>query len=91
MEFQRRRKTITRLAIAIAVLSLLVTGTFFTGIISSPVTAALIFLAVGFCAAYTNFKLWRCPSCKAHLGRLYIGVSGPKFCPQCGIRLAPDR
>lgn len=41
-------------------------------------------------AAVSNLVFWRCPACGGHLGKLYIGLPLPKFCPNCGVRMLED-
>lgn len=47
---------------------------------------ALIFATIGL-SIWGGTTFWRCPSCKGHLGKLYIGLDHPKYCPECGIEL----
>ncbi len=54
--------------------------------ISKTMTGALLVVSFVW-ALIVHVKLWRCPSCNGHLGRLYLGLKLPKFCPHCGIRL----
>lgn len=85
-EFTQRRATITRLAIVLGIIAGGAVIFFYQGITSN--TTAMILLAVIFAAAaYVHIRVWRCPSCNGHLGRLYLGLKEPKHCPNCGIKL----
>lgn len=42
----------------------------------------ILALAVIFGVLVFSFINWRCPSCRAYLGK---GL-GPKFCPKCGVK-----
>lgn len=46
----------------------------------------LVFVSLGL-SVWGVHKFWRCPSCQKHLGKLYIGLDHPKYCPECGIEL----
>ena len=85
-EFAKRRSKLTRLAIFLGIIvGGVVIMDFQTGI-SKPTTAIL--LGISFIwALIVHVKIWRCPSCNGHLGRLYLGLKEPKFCPNCGIKL----
>ena len=54
------------------------------------VVGAAIFAVVFVIAAFVNIRVWRCPACNGHLGRLYIGIPGPRHCPQCGTSLVKE-
>ncbi len=85
-EFTIRRAKITRLAIVLGIIAGGAVIFFYQGITSN--TPAIILLAVVFAfAIYVHIKVWRCPSCNGHLGRLYLGLKEPKHCPNCGIKL----
>jgi len=85
-EFAIRRAKITRLAIMLGIIAGGVVIFFYQG--SASNTTAMILLAVIFApAVYVHIKVWRCPSCNGHLGRLYLGLKEPKHCPNCGIKL----
>jgi len=49
----------------------------------------VLVLALLTIAVVSNLVFWRCPACGGHLGKLYIGLQYPKFCPNCGVRLLP--
>ena len=88
-EFEERRSKLTRLAIIIGVIVGAVSIVAYQSGISKTMTGIL--LAVSFIwALIVHVKLWRCPSCNGHLGRLYLGLKLPKFCPHCGIQLIED-
>lgn len=85
-EFAVRHAMITRLAIVAA----LITGVAFFFLykgLASNTTAIILFIAIFILAAFVNIKVWRCPSCGGHLGKLYLGLKQPKHCPNCGIKL----
>ena len=46
-----------------------------------PLAAILLLGKIAF-----NIAAWRCPSCGGALGASY----GPRFCPNCGVRLKGD-
>jgi len=88
-EFTSRRKKITRLAILLGIITGAVAIVSYQDGISKTSTAIL--LAVSFTwAIIVNVKIWRCPSCNGHLGRLYLGLKEPKYCPKCGIKLVKE-
>jgi hypothetical protein len=88
-ESRRRRTTITRLAIILGIIVAAVVTLKNFGIASNTLT--MILLVVSFATgALVNAKVWRCPSCKGHLGKLYLGLKYPKHCPNCGIKLIDD-
>ena len=85
-EFEERRSKLTRLAIIIGIVVGAVSLMAYEGGISKAITA--IFLSGSFVwALVVHVKLWRCPSCNGHLGRLSLVLKLPKFCPHCGIHL----
>ncbi len=86
-EFAIRRASITKLAIFAGIISGAAMLLLYVGVASNVVTAILL-AAVFIAAAFINIKLWRCPACNGHLGKLYLGLKGPKFCPACGIKLS---
>ncbi len=88
-EFEKRRRKLTRLALVIGiVIGAVILVRYQLGI---PKEMTAILLAVSFVWAFiVHFKLWRCPSCDGHLGRVYLGLKLPKFCPHCGIRLIKE-
>lgn len=47
----------------------------------------LIYVSAMVAALVINLKLWRCPACNGHLGKLYIGLDEPTYCPNCGTQL----
>ena len=88
-EFEKRRSKLTRLAIIIGIVVGVVSLIAYESGISKAMTAIL--LSASFIwALIAHVKLWRCPSCNGHLGRLYLGLKLPKFCPHCGIQLIED-
>lgn len=86
-EYASRRANITKLTIFVGIISAGAVLLLYTGVASNAV-AAILLTAVFIAAAIINIKLWRCPACNGHLGKLYLGLKGPKFCPQCGIQLS---
>lgn len=52
----------------------------------SPGIPFICFSALSICFIWASRSLWKCPSCRAFLGR----VSNPKFCPRCGVQLAEE-
>jgi len=86
-EFARRRAGISKLAILVGIISGAAILLLYTGI-ASNVVAVTLFAAVFVAAAVVHIKLWRCPACNGHLGKLYLGLKGLKFCPVCGIKLS---
>jgi len=85
-EFEERRSKLARFAIIIGITIGAVILMAFQNGISNNVTA--IILAISFVwALIVHVKIWRCPSCNGHLGRLYLGLKLPKYCPHCGIKL----
>jgi len=88
-EFEKRRSNLTRLVIIIGVVVAAVSIMAYQSGISKTTTAVL--LAVSFVwALIVHVKIWRCPSCNGHLGRLYLGLKLPKYCPHCGIILIEE-
>jgi len=84
-EFSKRRKRVTQLAVSLGIL-VGVLVILYQGVASNTIMIILLVLLF-VAAAYMNIKIWRCPSCNGHLGKLYLGLKGPKHCPNCGIRL----
>jgi len=88
-EFARRRAVITRTAVSLGVAMGLVTLLGIYHIV--PMVSTVVFLGLGFAyGAIVNVRIWRCPDCKAHLGKLYFGIQQPKHCPGCGVQLIAD-
>ena len=88
-EFEERRSKLSRIAIIIGITIGAVALMARQNAISNAVAA--IILTVSFvCALIVHVKIWRCPSCNGHLGRLYPGLKLPKFCPHCGIKLIEE-
>jgi len=85
-EFSARRAKITRLAVIAGITSGAAIVLLYQDIISNA-TAAILLVTIFLSAAFANVKLWRCPACNSHLGKLYLGLKGPKYCPDCGIKL----
>ena len=88
-EFAIRRAKITKLAVIVGILAGAAIIFLYMGI-ASNVIAAILFVAILIPAALVNVKLWRCPACNAHLGKLYLGLKGPKYCPACATKLRLD-
>jgi hypothetical protein len=88
-EFAVRRKRITQLAVLSGVVVGLAILVLYNNrmVSNGNVIAALVVGAVVIVAAFVNVKLWRCPACEGHLGKLYLGLRWPKHCPNCGIAL----
>ncbi|WP_294949001.1 hypothetical protein [Sulfurivirga sp.] len=85
-EFQHRRRAIQSLAVIAALTATAIVSLLFLDVLNTRV--AVPALLVGFSyAVWVNMRLWRCPACGAHLGKLYLGLNGPKHCPNCGVRL----
>ncbi len=88
-EFEERRSKLTRLAIIIGLIVGAISLMAYQSGLSKTMTAIL--LAVSFTwALIVHVKIWRCPSCNGHLGRLYFGLKLPKYCPHCGIKLVEE-
>jgi len=85
-EFAIRHAKITRLAIVAAIIIGVAFFFLYKGIASNTM-AMILFAAIFILAAFVNLKVWRCPSCGGHLGKLYLGLKQPKHCPNCGIKL----
>ncbi len=88
-EFTRRRRQVTGLALILGGFAGLALVLLHFDMASRVATATVI-LGSSVFAVIVNLRLWRCPSCQGHLGRLYLGLKQPRFCPQCGIRLVDD-
>ena len=89
-QFRSRRLLLTQLAVLLGIVAAVLLTLAYLGIAHESVITVLVGLLLAF-ALVVNLRLWRCPSCNGHLGRLYIGIQQPKFCPNCGIRLIEDR
>ena len=88
-EFGDRRVKLTRLAIILGIVVVVfIVMTRQSGI--SNTTTAILLGTTFVWALIVNVKIWRCPSCDGHLGRLYLGIKQPKFCPNCGIKLIEE-
>ena len=85
-EFSTRRTKVTRLAVSVGILAVGTLVFLYQGVASDTIMIILLVL-IFVAAVYMNIKIWRCPSCKGHLGKLYLGLKGPTHCPNCGIRL----
>ncbi len=85
-EFRNRQRMINRLAIVVGIITGVAIILGFLGIASNTI-AALLITVVFVSALFVNLKVWRCPSCNGHLGKLYLGLKEPKHCPNCGIKL----
>ena len=86
-EFAIRRAKITRVAIVGGILVGFTVLLQYEGIIASSTTALILLPLTFVLAAWVGWKLWRCPSCNGQLGKLYLGLKEPKYCPNCGVRL----
>ncbi len=85
-ELEKRRR---KLAI-IAFIAGVTTGTFILVALQNKIsnTFMVAILVILFMFAFiVNVKLWRCPSCNGHLGKLHLDLKLPKYCPHCGTRL----
>ena len=89
IEFRNRRAAIVRLAIILGVLSVAVLILAYQGMAPKYVSATILILFFVF-AAIVNLRLWRCPACNGHLGKLYLGLNEPRYCPRCGVKLIED-
>jgi len=85
-EFKNRRRKIARLAIILGIVAGAVIILAYQGNALNS-TAMLLLVVFFISAAFVNVKIWRCPSCNGHLGKLYLGLKEPKHCPNCGIKL----
>jgi len=85
-EFRNRREKITRLAVTLGIIAGAIVIMTYTGV-ASKTTAAFLLVVFFISTVFVHLKIWRCPSCNGHLGRLYLGLKEPKHCPNCGIRL----
>jgi len=85
-EFEERRSKLTRLAIIIGVIVGAVSIMAYQSGISKTMTAIILIISFIW-ALIVHVKIWRCPSCNGHLGRLYLGLKLPRYCPHCGIKL----
>jgi len=85
-EFERRRKSLMVIAIVFGVtISAVVLGSLLGWM---PNTTTAIVLIISFLWAFiANIRMWRCPLCNGHLGKLYLGIKLPKYCSHCGIKL----
>ena len=88
-EFENRRSKLTRFAIIIGIIVGATSLIAFQGGIPKAMAATLMVISFMW-ALIVHVKIWRCPSCNGHLGRLYLGLKLPKFCPKCGIRLIEE-
>ena len=85
-EFENRRRKITLIAITLGVLvGAIVIIEYQRGVTDSVM--AIVLAASFIWAILAHVKLWRCPSCNGHLGRLYLSLKEPRYCPNCGIKL----
>ena len=90
-EFAKRRKKIYTL---IALIVILTGGVLFLIFKEEALTrpaGALLMVAIFAITLFGHLRIWRCPHCNGHLGRLYLGLDSPRFCPQCGIRLVEKK
>jgi|GEM_PF-1771324 len=88
-EFKNRRKTITRFAVVLGVVAAALVSAVSLG--ATARQASILALVITFVvSAIVNARVWRCPSCNGHLGKLYLGLQEPKHCQNCGIRLIAE-
>lgn len=85
-EFAARRANISKIAVLVGIIAGATVILFYAGLASNVVAGSLL-VVFSIAAFFVNIKLWRCPSCNGHLGRLYLGLKQPMHCPNCGIRL----
>ncbi len=89
-EFAERRKKIYLLILLCAsLIGVVLFATLQLGVLTRPASAALMVVVFVF-ALFIHLRLWRCPHCNKNLGKLYIGLNHPKFCPECGVRLTEE-
>jgi len=88
-EFAKRRLAITRLAITVMILTGVILLMAYAGLVPKFITALMLGLFFVY-GAIVNVWKWRCPSCNGHLGKLYLGLKEPKYCPGCGIKLIEE-
>ncbi len=88
-EFAQRQARIARLTLGLAAYTMLVLGLHFLQITSIQLTIALFIGSLAY-GLVVHLRIWRCPACNGHLGKLYIGLKAPKYCPQCGVRLVNE-
>ena len=84
--FLKKRKLLYIHIIIITIMGIIAMVLFYKYGMDKKATAAIMVVS-GLWSWYIHKKLWRCPSCDGHLGRLYIGLKLPKFCPECGVKL----
>ena len=78
IEFQKRRKTITRLAILLGALVGTIALLASQGITSTLVSVPLLWLSLTY-RLIINLRLWRCPSRNGHLGELRLSMKTQGF------------
>jgi len=84
--FDNKRRTLTRSAVIIVAVVVGLGIQAYQGGLTKPMAA--VFFAVSFVwGLIVNVKIWRCPACNGHLGKLYLGLKFPKYCPNCGVML----
>ena len=88
-EFEKRRRNLTRFVIIAGVFVAVVSSLAYQSGLSKMTAVALLVVSFA-CALIVHIKIWRCPSCNGHLGRLYLGLKLPKYCPHCGIALIEE-
>ncbi len=88
-EFRKRHASITRLAVTMAVFIGIILMLSYSGVTSKFTIVMLLGLSFAY-GVIVNVKKWRCPSCNGHLGKLYLGLKEPKYCPRCGIKLIEE-
>lgn len=88
-EFQRRYKKIMLLIVFLVPTGMIAAGAIYFNIAPKLIGTSFV-IACFIYALLINLKLWRCPACNGHLGKLYIGLKFPKYCPNCGILLIED-
>jgi len=86
---ERRKKMYLAISLLVALAAIVLLATLKWGVLTRPAGAALMGI-VFVCTIFIRMRFWRCPHCNKDLGKLYIGLRHPKFCPECGIRLVGD-
>lgn len=85
-EFIRNRKKLYRVVVISALLMFGIVYLLESKIAGFVPAILLMFASIGL-SIWGVTTFWRCPSCRCHLGKLYIGLDHPKYCPECGVQL----
>ncbi len=88
-EFERRRRVTTRMAMGLGAVAGTISLMAYYSVGSKWISVVLFVVSVSY-GAFVHVKVWRCPACDGHLGKLYLGLKEPKYCPCCGIRLIEE-